>query len=105
MKQYKNKKMATISMTQTARDFHTNPIHSTEFHVLVKWYNSLQGKASLFELDLAAITNMTRAWNSRSPTLDYFCKTVVLITVSDSDVDDFFKSFEEKKLETWNEYD
>ena len=49
--------MATISMTQTARDFHTNPIHSTEFHVLAKWHNSLQGKASLFEFDLAAITN------------------------------------------------
>ena len=49
--------MATTSMTQIARDFHTNPIHSTEFHVLAKWHNSLKGKASLFEFDLAEITN------------------------------------------------
>ena len=49
--------MATISMTQTARDFHKTPIHSTEFHVLAKWHNYLQGKASLFEFDLAAINN------------------------------------------------
>ena len=46
--------MATLSMT---RDFNSNPLNSTEFHALAKWHNSLQGKASLFEFDLAEITN------------------------------------------------
>ena len=39
------------------RDFNSNPLNSTEFHALAKWHNSLQGKASLFEFDLAEITN------------------------------------------------
>ena len=45
------------NMNITARDFHTKPLHSTEFHVLAKWHNSLKGKASLFEFDLAEIAN------------------------------------------------
>ena len=46
------------------------------------------------------INDQSLEFKITTKTLDYFCKTVVLITASDSDVDDFFKSFEEKQLET-----